>query len=110
MRTRDIGQRAIVRTDVGQEQPGLHRRMECVGVKLDLRVRRRVGASADDRLDIIEWRDPAAGNISHDALPARTVEHSVQVWYRGQHRRPHRDTPGYRVSLLMLTCLQFGFE
>ena len=47
VRAGDIGQRALVVGHVGQEQPRLQRRMEGVGVKLELRVGAPVGVAAE---------------------------------------------------------------
>ena len=40
-------QRTIVRADIGQEQPGLERGMEGVGVKFELGIGRAVGVACD---------------------------------------------------------------
>jgi hypothetical protein len=50
VRACDIGERAPVVRHVGKEQPRLERRMECVRVQLQLRVRRAVSDPACDRL------------------------------------------------------------
>ena len=57
MRSGHIGERPLVRRDVGQEQPGLDRRVEGVGVKVRLRIGRGVVTMREDRLDsdIVEF-------------------------------------------------------
>src|SRR5207244_9964036 len=51
VRSRYIGELALIGGDIGQEQPGLDRRVEGIGVQRGLRVRRAFAGMAQNALD-----------------------------------------------------------
>ena len=97
VRSGDIGQRAAVVGDVGQEQPRLHRRVEGVGMEVDLRVGQAGVDPADDRLDIIKRRGAGRADIVHD--PRSSARSSSKASSAGKRRSTSGPTATRRVMV-----------
>lgn len=109
VRAGHIDEGAIVRPHVGQEQPGLDRGMERVGMQLDLRVGRRSLVHArQDGLQIVHGMAPERTGIAEQPEPGRALQ---QMPCRGHVlERPgvQRHAAGDGVALRHLAHLALG--
>src|SRR5207248_6808128 len=77
MRAGDISQRRLPVGDIGEKEPRLERRMERVGMQLQLWIGRARYRAAADRLDVIERLASRARYIGQQRPPA--LEQVVQL-------------------------------
>jgi hypothetical protein len=104
VRTGDVSERAFVLGDIGQEQPGLHRWMECICVQLRLGVGVAGTGIRQDALDVTERLYIVAPRVADRAAPVRLSKERRRGGIGIQCRAFERNPAGYGISLNGLAC------
>ncbi len=99
VRARHIDERATIRSNVGQGEPGLDRRLEGVGVQGGLRVRLARHRAGQDRLQVADRLRVVAADVAKQAAPCGVRQQQAQRRHPVQGGGIEGEAAGDRVAL-----------